>query len=536
MEDFKKISQISIDSTNLFTTSTFSGWGQYIGFVSSDDPINKIKTCLVPFDAANPVTKIRARIRQMPDNQSTWGTTNPYMWTILADIVIEKSLIANAANYLTFCFGDDIRLSGHLWFEFLTDGRCGVRGAAPSLYTIPEPPKSHWITIMSINYGNWTPSNPHCNFYAELGIGKYDIEWQLPANIYAVEGCELNAYYTNCFRGNYKTDELGITVKTNKGEQNAKFWRYNPVASDAGQTPFQIVIRSYDNQKVLSSKTVNLITKPANHPATPVSRKLLVISDSTIADGLTLAELKNLFSNDFNYNLNLVGSNTGTVNDSLGYPRAIACDAIAGWSLERFYGDNVSNWVQIDGTPRTGSPFIFHNSFNFSTYLSVNSISMAEKDWVIIDLGINDIANCFGDSNIEKQICRITDYLDLMIASIKSVVAGIRIGICLMLPPAASQNAFGYSYKTYIARSWYCHCRNRVIETVIDKYEEKLDNVFIVPFGLGVDPENDFPIGLLSLGKRNNCNINTQNNAFHPAPSGKYKMADMLRMFLKCQE
>jgi lysophospholipase L1-like esterase len=193
--------------------------------------------------------------------------------------------------------------------------------------------------------------------------------------------------------------------------------------------------------------------------------------------------------------------------------------------------------VQINGTNRVGSPFLFSGTFNFTSYLTNRSITMSSNDWVIINHGINDVWDYYQDATLQGQINVVSAYLAQWIASMKSAVPGIRIAICLTIAPSISQDAFGMNYYNDQTRARYVRNLKFWRERLLADYDAlTTSNVFVVPYHANLDTINNYPLITRVFNARNAGTYMRQWNAVHPADSGYWQLADLLRSYLKSQE
>lgn len=353
----------------------------------------------------------------------------------------------------------------------------------------------------------------------------------------ALEGRELNVYFDGCIWASVPLDQLCVDVTCTKGAQFDRWWRYTPTSGDAGSTTLTLAVYTKDRTTLLASAAATLKTVALTHPTVAVSRKVLMIGDSTWANGIVAAELVNLFNGDAKYTLTLVGSNNGNVNDSGAVSRAVSVESISGWTIDRFTTNSATAWTEIGGTARTGSPFSFAGGFDFASYLSAQSITMASGDWVLINLGINDIFNFTDDATLQATLNTMTTQLAAWITSIKAAVSGIRIGICITIPPNASQDAFGVNYTSAQTLQRYQHNLRLWRAALLASYDSTVaTNVFLIPYHVGLDRVNSFPTSPVALNARTSTTYNQPSNGVHPANAGYWQLADLLRAFLKAKE
>lgn len=551
---------------SIVASSSFSGHGCYIGDQAA--PFNAISVLLYPFNQSHVPTRGVMRIRQLPSNVSLWATDNPAAWQIIAESPV-MDLGLTYGEWREVCFPLDRSVSGHVWFEFVSNGYIGMSRtlAGSGSPTVAEPPKIHYVVGSSLAIPSaWSAHTVHQTIWCRVGTANYNggtvvpsedftakiqdavgfsflptATISLPINaqnvIPALEGRELNIYWDNVIFANVSVEDLAIDVTCAKGAQLEKGWRYTPTVSDVGTTTIKVDVWTLDRETLLATTTSTLKTVALTNPVSPVSRKVLMIGDSTFADASVAAELVRMFATDSNESITLIGSNVGTGADSLGTNQAVAMEAVGGWSITRYSTDTNSAWVQINGTNRVGSPFLFAGVFDFAQYLTANSLTMSSNDWVVINHGINDFFDYTTDASLNGHITTVLGYLDTWITSIKAAVPGVRIAICLTIPPAKSQDAFGTNYTNDQSGRRFRRNMSLWREAVLSAYDGAIvSKVYVVPYHAAVDTENNYPTILRSYNARNSATYYRQINAVHPDKSGYWQLADLLRSFLKAQE
>lgn len=548
------------------SSSTFSGWGQRIGTITT--PFDAVALSVKAYDAANVPTKMRAVVRQMPANTALWATDNPAVWPVVAEsVVIDPGLASNVGQEVSFALNKPV--SGDLWVEVLSNGYFAVAQTTggTATPTVAAPPKISYVTAKTLAMPiAWNPVSLHSTFWMRLGTANYlggrvvpsaefaaqiagtgstssnpVVYIQLPTAagnvIPALEGRELNLYFDNIIQTTVPLDQLCVDVVCSKGAQYADFWRYTPTSGDAGSTSITVSVWTKDRATQLASATATLKTVALAYPSSPVSRKVLLVGDSTLANGIVAAELVNLFNGDPKYALTLVGSNTGTVADSGSVSRSVALEAISGWTYSLFNSDTSTAWTQINGTARTGSPFVFSGAFNFASYLSTRGISMASGDWVIVNLGINDLFSYLDDASANTAITTVLGILSGWVTSINAAVSGVRIGVCLTTPPCRSQDGFGSAYGSNQTRMRYVRNIKLLRDAILAAYDSTtVSGVVVVPYHVGLDTANNFATVTSAVNARNSTTVAQQVNSVHPASTGYWQLADMLRSFLKANE
>jgi len=553
-----------INWTQNVSTSTFSGWGWYAG--NQATAFNCVSVWLRAFDSANVPTAGVLRIRRMPTDSGTWSSTNPAAWEVIAESkVTQLGLTASTWRAVQFALPKSV--SGQVWVEFQTNGiiACSMNAGGTATPTFSSPLTRYVVGARLSAPTSWTAVatqyTPHCRFglydyrggrlavrsefSAQISGGSSasnpTVYISLPTNaaniLPALEGRELNVYFDGCIWASVPLSELCIDVTCTKGSQFDRWWRYTPTSGDAGSTTFTLAVYTKNRSTLLATASATLKTVALTHPTVAVSRKVLMIGDSTWAGGIVAAELVNLFNGDTKYTLTLVGSNDGNVNDSGSTSRAVKVEAISGWTFNLFTTDTATAWTEIGGTSRTGSPFSFSGAFNFASYLSAQSITMASGDWVLINLGINDIFGATDDATLTTTMGTMSTQLAAWITSIKAAVSGVRIGILVTIPPSGSQDSFGVNYTSGQTLRRYEQNLRLWRDTIIANHDATVaSNVFVLPYHVAVDRVNNFATSSVALNARNSTTYNQPSNGVHPNSGGYYQLADFLRSYLKAIE
>lgn len=342
--------------------------------------------------------------------------------------------------------------------------------------------------------------------------------------LYALEGITLNVYFRNVVRYEGVWSDVTNIVTCAKGSSDGTKWTYLPTAGDVGTSTFTLTVKQKASGLTLATKTASLVTRPVVYPSAAVSRKFLLIGDSTTIAGTVSAELFRLCDGDAKLTVTQVGSNTGTATDSTATPRSVAFDGITGTDFTRMWTNGDIAWTTLGCVDRIGSPFADtntivdgHFAFDFNYYETNQSISMAPGDWVVYNLGLNSIGPRTSDAELNSMIDREFLALTNMISGIQAVVPGIRIGICITIPPNEDINAFISDYG--VSSMWiYRYLRNHQlwVERLIALLDGTMPNVYLVPIHVNLD-----------------CANNLSNSGVHPNATGLFQIASSYRMFLK---
>ena len=153
----------------------------------------------------------------------------------------------------------------------------------------------------------------------------------------------------------------------------------------------------------------------------------------------------------------------------------------------------------------------------------MNTNKFESDDDVFINLGINDMAKNLGLDNIIR-------YYNKMINSIRAYNPKIRIFIGLCILPYSGKYSTAHNY-TQFSKSQ----RLALHERLIEEYDEReSEGIYIVPFNLTIDTENDFKFVEKPLSHRNNeVMVKYCTDVVHPSTVAYNKMADMAYWYIK---
>ena len=343
----------------------------------------------------------------------------------------------------------------------------------------------------------------------------------LPPDIWTVPGHEISIYFDNVLLHPH-IQELCIDVECNRGRQDADRWRYVPKPEDVGQ--FGLTIRVTDAQmKPLGEATTMIHVTPAD-AAADKEVSILVVGDSLTANGVYATELFNLCQGEGNPKLKMLGTIKGRTEGA-------AHQGYGGWTWSRF----CTHWTDGDDY-RARSPFMRLEGdkpvLDFQAYCDAQNDGQG-PDFITVLLGCNDT---FGstEETIEERIHTMFGYADTLIAEFHRVRPDTQIGILLLVPPSASQDAFGSNYKCSQTRWQYRRNVQRVVERQLEKFAgRENENLFIVPANVNLDCANNYPARNEVINSRNDTEISRASNGVHPATAGYLQIADSIYYWLK---
>ena len=324
----------------------------------------------------------------------------------------------------------------------------------------------------------------------------------LPSKYLVAQGLEGDIHYNNIARY-YNTDK-SQTAKMNGKFKNYKgFAKYTP---SSGDSYFDATFRLYlsDSNNASLSKIIRVDPVPTD--IANGNKKLLIIGDSYTEHGIYPSALYNLLKDDTNIDVTFLGTR-GT--------SPVRHEGRSGWRAYEYvnepsgvYGYSGSNAFYNSSTGK----------FDFSYYMNANGYTGV--DIVCINLGTNDLVR--GTHNTIDDMLENYNY---MVNSIKSYNPNVKIIIGL-----AGARALGdMENKQEIDNAL------RSTKALIEEFDNReSDNIYLAPYYLNIDPNNDFNFTNTAISNRNpNVTIKTASDTVHPSTIGYYKIADVLYSVIK---
>ena len=351
----------------------------------------------------------------------------------------------------------------------------------------------------------------------------------LPPVLYAVPGVEMNVYFDNVVLvvnpSNYVFD-----VTCAKGMQQRERWTLNPKPEDVGGHAFALEVRDGTNAVIARAES-QLRVVPADAGA---GRELsmLIIGDSLTAASVYSQQVVALCKPEGNPRVRLIGSygpggQPGEENRHEGY---------GGWTAHRFA-------THYTGTARTGnykergSPFLYKDGeakpkLDFARYC--NELNDGKlPDVVTILLGCNDTFSS-DDETIESRVDTMFLHYDTLVNMIHGARPDTKIGALLLVPPAATQDAFGTNYRCGQTRWQYKRNQQRVVERMLEHFgEREPEHLYLVPANVNLDCVNNYPQRTAPLNARTEAKGSRLANGVHPASPGYRQIGDSVYCWLK---
>lgn len=342
----------------------------------------------------------------------------------------------------------------------------------------------------------------------------------LPADIYAVVGHETNVYFENIILVP-NADTCLLDVECPRGRQDQNRWRFTPTAEDVGDHDLSVKVLD-GNNSVLAEGSTTVHVVPADAGAgQPFT--LMCVGDSLTHASVYPQELWELFGGQ----LRLIG--THHPSDSL--PPEVVHEGYGGWRWETF----CTRWTEGDD-PRARSPFLRlvdgQPTLDFRDYCEVNNGGEG-PDFITVLLGCNDTFGATEDA-IEDAIDRMFTYSDMLLAEFRKVRPDTQIGLLLLPPPAASQDAFGSNYQCGQTRWQYRRNQHRVVERMMEEFGGREgENIWLLPAHINLDTVHNYPTKAEAVNARNETEIARQSNGVHPAAAGYRQIADTIHAWLR---
>ncbi|MEH7251893.1 SGNH/GDSL hydrolase family protein [Neobacillus niacini] len=331
----------------------------------------------------------------------------------------------------------------------------------------------------------------------------------LPRILYGLVGQELNIYFDNILSTGKDTDYV-FDVVCSKGQQFQDFFRITPTVAEAG---LALTINVYKHNKLVTKSNHAIVVK-ATAVGNAITKKVLVIGDSTTANGMVVTKINENFSTDV-MKVSSLGTKGTAPNKHEG---------ISGWTARLYTTDPTS-------------PFVFGGVFNFAQYISTNAL--ATPDHVIINLGINDVFSFGSDPEVETKTDEMIADYNTMITSIRAFNANIKIGIALTIPPNYSQDAFAVDYGAGQTRDRYKRNNALWLQKLIRTFRNSEGSgIFLIPINASIDTRFGFESETVQVNARNSLTVTRPkaNSGVHPYTPGYWQIADVYWYYLKSFE
>ncbi|MEA3400933.1 MAG: SGNH/GDSL hydrolase family protein, partial [Armatimonadota bacterium] len=355
-----------------------------------------------------------------------------------------------------------------------------------------------------------------------------DLRMVVPAEIYAVPGVEMNLYFDNILL--HPASELLLyDVDCTLGAQQRERWTSVPRADQVGEHPLTLRVLTPEMRVIDQAQTTVRVTDPAAGAGEQIT--ILCVGDSLTAASLYTRRLVALFAEDEAVDATLIGENGPTEEPGNRH------EGYGGWTCQRFATTWAeTDWGEVDGVRRRQrSPFVFEVEgqprLDFQQYLERNNQGQP-PDFITILLGCNDTFSAT-EANIESAIDTMFGHLDALLAALREGAPEADIGLLLLVPPAANQDAFASSYGCGQTRWQYRRNQHRVMEREMASYGGREDEgLFLVPAFVNLDAVHGFPHRSIPANAHTDVEISRLANGVHPNAAGYYQIGDAIYCWL----
>ncbi len=353
----------------------------------------------------------------------------------------------------------------------------------------------------------------------------------MPPRMYAVPGVEMSLYFDNVLL-HPNSDLLIYDVECSFGAQQEERWVGDPRENSTGDHTLTLRVLNSQMQPQEEVATTIEVADPSAGDGESIT--VLCVGDSLTAASQITARLVELFAEVGAVDATLIGENgpggdTGNRHEGYG-----------GWTCERF----ATLWAEEDYRERGGrmrrarSPFVFkaegtdEPELDFQRYLDANN-GGAAPDFITILLGCNDTFSA-DEETIEERIDAMFGHLDTLLAAFREAAPETDIGLLTLVPPAASQDAFGRNYRCSQTRWQYRRNQHRVVEREYETYGDREDErLFLVPAHANLDTVWGFPRTTVPPNAHADTEVSRMSNGVHPATPGYHQIGDTVYCWLK---
>lgn len=333
----------------------------------------------------------------------------------------------------------------------------------------------------------------------------------LPSTLYAVNGQQINIYKENLvLPARLRTmPYLHTRLVESTQDDYRTIWTPTATVLRGDNTNFELCYGNGDTVKYYPI-SYYIVPKDTGNG----SIKVLIIGDSKVQDGFVSYHFLHNFDDD-NMSVTLLGTKYVWQTDN---------------RMEG-YGSRTAKWFCTN----TDSPFCNNDTFDFSNYLTVNSIDT--PDFVFINLGTNDCASLSG--NTDTFINEFITYITQMINSIHSVSSNIHVivGLCEGVSTLLDTNNSEFI-------NWDLNRKISMLhKAAIEEFDKRQsEKIWVCPMYMGMDLTQDYNMTEVPLSQRDADVNNGQgdgkirmqiNDRTHQNEVGYWKNADYMYALVK---
>jgi len=362
--------------------------------------------------------------------------------------------------------------------------------------------------------------------------GQNPVKLLLPSALYAVPGTELNVYFDNIVQVQ-DIKSLNFDVDCKFGRQDQDRWRLTPTDGDVGSFPLRIKVYDESSKLLADASTTVFVSPKDSGKGKNIS--VMLVGASTTESTKYPQELYDLFKKDEGLDVKFVGTNNkGGSSGIVDKEALVRHEGRGGWTW--------TSYCTIFENPKenrpnyTSSPFVIKKDgkivLDFKNYCDKNNEGKT-PDYITVFLGINDIAGA-NDTNIEVTADNSLKSAEMLINEFRRVAPEAKIGITLIPPPAASQDAFGENYKCGLKRWQYRKNQHYYVERMMRKFGGcGSENTSLIPVYVNLDCVNNYPQKEEQVNARNPKKVFRGSNGVHPAQEGYLQIADSFYAWFK---
>ncbi len=349
----------------------------------------------------------------------------------------------------------------------------------------------------------------------------------LPSEVPAVVGREINIYFDNVVLvsniANYHID-----VACDKGLQQSERWTFIPESNDTGSHKLKITVYDSDNNQIAEGETNIAVVPAGSGDGSHVT--WLMIGDSLTHASVYPDEILKLCGTSENPDLTLLG--THHLDGKLPMNRH---EGYGGWTFERFATFYSEVTDPIDYLNKC-SPFVFmgdgHPRLDFGRYIA-EQCNGIQPDIITFMLGANDIFDA-DDSNIDENIESVLRYADSLIYDVRESCPKSKTGLAMIIPPGASQDAFGKAYGCGQTRWQYRRNQHKYIERMKAAYgNREAMEIYLIPVYVNIDTVYGYDFCQVMANSCSETAVSRQIDGVHPSESGYKQMADSMYNWMK---
>lgn len=338
----------------------------------------------------------------------------------------------------------------------------------------------------------------------------------LPSKVYALVGTEMNIYFDNLVEGHDTDYEWDVTCSTNSIGMHLERG-YRITASETGTYTLTFTVKRKSDGSTVT-KSASLVITGAN-AGSGGSASVIVLGDSTTANGIVIGKLHDNFAED-SMSITTLGTCGTSPNNHEGR---------SGWRFSFYCTDASKSGVS--------NPFYNPTSETFDANYYFTNSGISKPDYFIINLGINDLFGASSDWQMNNAIEETISYCDTIIESLLDATTTTKVCVCFTIPPNYSQDAFGREYKTGQNRNRYKKNNVHWVQRLMDEYEgRENERIYVIPINISLDTRYNMGFDTQPVNARN-TDITYQmpigNGGIHPVTSGYWQIADVYTAFLK---